>query len=194
MLGPIWTRWRTEVTNAIISPSLSKFQMTATPYFPLRQKSLKEQLTEHRLTMMSKHLVCKLLEARGAMILLVFRFGSSNCAANGEGHRLQCPGVRTSEARLNLNWFKLPFPPQVHGWVFHERHLWNYCWMSNSTAIHRWLGALHYSSRKCVSAAEAADLCTGTSPEGCCRHPQERKGNGFLGQITCTGHRYMKSS
>jgi len=44
------------------------------------------------------------------MILLVFRFGSGNCTANGEGHTFQCPGVRTSKARLSFNCFKLVFP------------------------------------------------------------------------------------
>lgn len=73
---------------------------------------MKEQLTEHRLTMMLKRLVCKLLEDRGAMILLVFGFGSGNCTANGEGHTFQCPGVHTSKARLNLNGFKLPLSPK----------------------------------------------------------------------------------
>lgn len=36
-LGPIWRRWRAKVTNAIILPTLSKFQMTAKPFFSLRQ-------------------------------------------------------------------------------------------------------------------------------------------------------------
>lgn len=80
--------------------------------FFLEAKFLKEQLTEHRLTVMLKRLVCKLLEYGGAMILLVFGFGSGNCTANGDGHMFQCPGVHTSKARLHLNCFKLPLSPK----------------------------------------------------------------------------------
>lgn len=71
---------------------------------------MKEQLTEHRLTMMLKGLVGKILENGRAMLLLMFRFGSGNCTANREGHMFQCPGAHTSETRLNLNCFNLPFP------------------------------------------------------------------------------------
>lgn len=73
---------------------------------------MKEQLMEHRLTVMVKRFVCKLLEDGGARILLVLRAGSGNCAANAQEHNFQCPGVHTSEAKLNLNCFQVPFSPK----------------------------------------------------------------------------------
>lgn len=83
---------------------------------------MKEQLTEHSLKMMLKHLFCKSLEDGGAVILLVFSSGNDNRAANGEGHTFRY--VQTGEVRLNLNCFQkyshslpsteLNFPQERH--------------------------------------------------------------------------------